>query len=120
MHFRPRKNAIQLVRTTYDATTKRGRYATIGNVPKSSLALTDDVAAKLTPEEKQEFETFVTNYRNTTALQAKVYAFQFPEIVQQVFSAVDLVEGKDRDLILSNLSQAIFDIRAFIGRNAAK
>lgn len=118
MHFRIRENAIQLIRTTYDADQKRGKNSVVGSVSRRSLALSDDLASKLTPEEKDEFNQFVTTYRNTKQTQAKVYAFQLPDIVRQVIEAAKATEGSERDMIVGNLTSASQELRAFINRLA--
>ena len=116
MHFRSQGSAVQLVRSVYDAEKKRAKYQIVGKLSKRTLAAPDEVLAQLTPEEKTELDTFVENYRNSTALQAKVYAFQLSDIVQQVLGAVDALTPAERDLVLANLSQAALDIRRFLNR----
>jgi hypothetical protein len=116
MHFRTRNNTVQLIRTQYDAEKKRGRNEVVGTVPLRNLALPDDVAAKLTPEEKQEFDAFAVTYRNSKALQAKIYAFQISDIVEQAMHAADTAEGSDQEIMLANLSSAATEIRTFLNR----
>jgi len=118
MHFRARNNVVQLIRTTYDADKKRARSEVIGNVARSKLTLADDVAAKMTPEEKQQFETFALNYRNAKTLQGKAHAFQISDIMQEVIAAAEASEGAEREAILSNLTIAAMDIRGFLNRQA--
>lgn len=116
MHFRLRTNAIQLIRTTYDAQTKRGKSEVVGTVPRRSMTLSDEIAGKLSAEEKAGFEAFVAGYKNTAVLQAKVHAFQIVDIVNQAISAAEASEGIEQDLILANLSDASQTLRKFLHR----
>ncbi len=116
MHFRIRENAIQLIRTTYDADSKKGKSQSLGTVPRRTMTLSEPTAAKLTPEETAEFEIFVQNYRNSIALQSKAYGYQLCDIVRQAIDAAKTAEGADRDAILSNLALAGQDIRRFLNR----
>lgn len=116
MHFRMRENVVQLIRTTYDPDTKRGKPQLLGTVPRRTMALSEQMAAKLTTEEAAEFEAFARNYRNSIALQAKVHGYQLCDIVRQAIDAAEAAEGADRDLIISNLTLAAQDIRRFLSR----
>ena len=49
MHFRVRKNVIQLIRTTYDGSKKRGNNAIIGTVKLVSPELSDEVRGAFDP-----------------------------------------------------------------------
>jgi len=116
MHFRMRSNVVQLIRTTYDADSKRGKNEVVGTVQRRNMTLSDQVAGKLTEEEKQEFNTFAAAYHNSTALQAKVYAYQIADIAQQAITAAEAAEGPDHDMMIANLTTAASEIRKYIGR----
>lgn len=116
MHFRMRSNVVQMIRTTYDADSKRGKNEVVGTVQRRNMVLSDQIAAKLTAEEKQEFETFAEAYRNSTALQAKVYAYQIADIAQQAIAAAEAAEGADHNMMIANLTAAASEIRKFVAR----
>ncbi len=116
MHFRIRSNGIQLIRTTYDADSKRGKSEVVGGVQRRSMKLSDQVAAKLTEEEKQQFDAFAESYRNSVALQAKVYAYQIADIAQQAIAAAEAAEGPDHDMMVANLMAAASEIRGYVAR----
>lgn len=116
MHFRMRSNVVQLIRTTYDADSKRGKNEVVGTVQRRNMTLTDQVAAKLTEEEKQEFNSFAAAYHNTIALQAKVYAYQIGDITQQAIAAAEAAEGPDQEMMVANLTAAAMEIRKYVGR----
>ncbi len=118
MHFRVRLNSVQLVRTNYDAEKKRGRYEVIGSIPQRALVLPEALAARLTPEERHEFETFAVIHLNATALQAKVHALQIVDIVQQALAAAEASTGSERAMMTANLANAGGAIRAFLNRRS--
>ena len=118
MHFRSRGHVVQLIRTTYDAETKRAKSQVVGRVPRSTLALNDDLSSKLTPDERRDFDAFALNYLSSTKLQGKVYAFQLPDIVRQVIEAADEANDPESALIESNLTAAAQEIRAYLSRKA--
>jgi len=70
------------------------------------MTLSEQVAAKLTEEEKQEFNTFATAYQNSSALQARVYGYQIADIANQAITATEAAQGADHDMMIANLTDA--------------
>ena len=54
MQIRIRKNTLTLLRTVYDPAIKRGRSVSLGSVPIASRDLPTEIAAKLTPSERDQ------------------------------------------------------------------
>ena len=54
MQIRIRKNTLTLLRTVYDPAIKRGRSVSLGSVPIASRELPAEIAAKLTPSEREQ------------------------------------------------------------------
>ena len=70
MHFRIRKQVVQLVRMNYDATIKRGRAQVVGSVKLSDPILPENLRSELTQQEIDEFEQWMaTQYRSHTLKQ---------------------------------------------------
>lgn len=59
MHFRVRKNVVQLVRTNYERASGRPRAEVVGRVPLSEPALGSELVALLTADELREFDAWV-------------------------------------------------------------
>lgn len=91
----------------------------VGHIPKQTLKPRDEVMSQLTDEEQAQLQAFVENYRNSVALQGKVYAFQFADIAQAAMRAVDSLSEREREVVLANLSQAAQEIRRFLARKTA-
>jgi hypothetical protein len=116
MQFRSKKSSIQLLRTTVGEGGKRGKAEIVGTISRRKLALSDEVAAKLTPEETKEVDSFVANFKTTATMQGKVYAFQLEDIIHEALEAAEHAEGAEREFIMSNLSSAAMDLRRFLKR----
>jgi len=83
MHFRVRKNVIQLIRTTYDGSKKRGNNAIIGTVKLVSPELSDELRGALTAAEITDFETWLKTHRRSDALREELAALTAAETMAQ-------------------------------------
>lgn len=83
MHFRVRKNVIQLVRSTYDASLKRGVATVVGTVGLHRPALSDELRAALTAEEAAEFELWLQTQRRADALREELAALSLSQSMLQ-------------------------------------
>lgn len=84
MHFRVRRNVIQLIRTTYDESRKKGNSAVIGTVKLASPELTDELRRDLTPDEAAEFASWVETRHRANALREELAALTMVETMAQV------------------------------------
>lgn len=60
MHFRVRKNVVQLVRTNYERASGRPRAEVVGRVSLSEPTLGPELVALLTADELREFDAWVS------------------------------------------------------------
>lgn len=79
MHFRVRKNVVQLVRMSYDAELGRGRAVVVGSVKLAEPVLPDELTGKLTPDERAEFEGWVATRHREDELKAELAALTLAE-----------------------------------------
>lgn len=79
MHFRLRKNVIQLIRITYDDTKKKGNNAIIGTVKVSNPILSEDLRLKLTSEEMKAFDIWLNTQYRTDRLREEIAALTLAE-----------------------------------------
>ena len=61
MHFRFRNNLVQVIRTTYDAATKKPRTEIVGRLSRSAPELGADLRAACTAAEIAEVESWIAN-----------------------------------------------------------
>lgn len=67
MHFRVRKNVIQLLRIQYDASQKKGINNIVGTVKLTNPELSGELRQVLTSAEAEEFHLWLnTKYRTDT------------------------------------------------------
>jgi hypothetical protein len=83
MHFRVRKNVIQLVRTTYNDSKKRGDAIIVGTVPLAKAELTDGLRALLTIEEIAGFEHWRQTQHRKEMLQEELAALNLNDTLQK-------------------------------------
>lgn len=81
MHFRLRKNIVQLVRTSYDRATKKPRATVIGRMPLRQPALTPELKRKLTETEIAEVEAWIEGHHRMNSLKEELAALTLPESI---------------------------------------
>jgi hypothetical protein len=79
MHFRLRKNVIQLIRITYDDTKKKGNNTIVGTVKLSNPVVSDELRSKLTVEELNTFEAWLNTQHRTDMLREEIAALTLAE-----------------------------------------
>ncbi len=79
MHFRLRKNVIQLIRITYDDAKKKGNNTIIGTVKLSNPVLPDELRLKLTTEEIKAFDIWLNTQHRTERLREEIAALTLAE-----------------------------------------
>lgn len=83
MHFRVRKNVIQLVRTSYDPEIKRGVATVVGTVRLAHPELTEELKTLLTAEETAQFDLWVQTQHRIDALREELAALSLPQSMAQ-------------------------------------
>lgn len=74
VHFRVRKNVVQLIRTTYDERKKKGCNTVVGTVRLARPELSAELRRALKPDEVAAFETWLQTQRQTDALREELAA----------------------------------------------
>lgn len=67
MQFRERRRVIQVIRTTYDPTLKRGRSTLLGTLDKTAPAVSEPLRAACTAGELEELARYLDGRRGTGA-----------------------------------------------------
>ena len=79
MHFRLRKNVIQLIRTTYNDNKKKGDNVIVGTVKSANPQLDAPLRSKLSDEEVNAFEVWLTTRHHTELLREEIAALTLAE-----------------------------------------
>jgi len=83
MHFRVRKNVVQLIRTTYDVERKRGVNTIVGTVSVTNPELTRELSEALTEEEAIEFQSWVATRHRANELREELAALTLADAMGQ-------------------------------------
>jgi hypothetical protein len=81
MHFRLRKNVVQLVRTSYNPDTKKPRTVVVGRMPLKQPKLSPDLESKLTEDEIAETEEWIEGQFRMNSLKEELAALTLPESI---------------------------------------
>jgi len=81
MHFRLRKNVVQLIRTSYDPATKKPKTAVVGRMPLSQPKLSPELKSKLTEAEIAEAEEWIDGQYRMNSLKEELAARTLPESI---------------------------------------
>ena len=81
MHFRLRKNVVQLVRTSYNPETKKPRTVVIGRMPLKQPKLSPELESKLTEDEIAETEEWIEGQFRMNSLKEELAALTLPESI---------------------------------------
>jgi hypothetical protein len=72
MHFRERNQIVQIIRTKYDAASKKGKNEIVGRLPKANPKLSDELVAALTKEERKEVAAWIEGYATVGRLKREL------------------------------------------------
>ena len=81
MHFRLRKNVVQLVRTLYNPDTKKPRTVVVGRMPLKQPKLLPELESKLTEDEIAETEEWIEGQFRMNSLKEELAALTLPESI---------------------------------------
>lgn len=83
MHIRIRNKVAQLIRTTYDPATKKGKNAIVGKVRLNKPDIDEKLRGELTAEELAQFETWRKHQERTSQLRSKLAALGLAETMAE-------------------------------------
>jgi len=83
VHFRIRKNIVQLVRTTYDSEKRRPKAQVVGRIPLVNPLISDELKALLTPDEYREAQVWIARQHRTMMLREEFAAMTLTETLAQ-------------------------------------
>jgi len=98
MHFRERNRIIQVIRTTYDPTTKKPKAQILGKMKKDAPEIGDELRLSCQPAELTEIKAYLKNQtqRNRIELEmaARTLADQMRKTAEWFDTATDLAENR--------------------------
>jgi len=81
MHFRLRKNVVQLVRTLYNPDTKKPRAVVVGSMLLKQPQVSPELRSKLTEDEVAEAEEWIEGQFRVNSLKEELAALTLPETI---------------------------------------
>jgi hypothetical protein len=117
MHFRERGHIVQLIRTTYDASSKKGKNEIVGRLVKANIQISKELAAVLKPEERKEVEAWIAGHATVVQLKRELAVRTLPE--QLALAEEWFAEKKDDNarVMAAALIPAWVRFRAGLKRN---
>ena len=81
MHFRLRKNVVQLVRTLYNPDTKKPKTVVVGRMPLKQPEVSSELRSKLTEDEIVEAEEWIEGEFRMNSLKEELAALTLAESI---------------------------------------
>ena len=72
MHFRERDQVVQIIRTKYDATKKKGMNEIVGRMTRANPKISDELAAALTEEERKDVAAWIESHAHVGTLKREL------------------------------------------------
>lgn len=82
MHFRTRKNVVQLVRTTYDQANKKPKAVVVGRIPLDNPIISGELREQLSVDEIAEAERWIKYHHLTALLREELAALTLAETMR--------------------------------------
>jgi hypothetical protein len=79
MHFRERGRVVQIIRTSYDSSSKKGKNQIVGRLAKDNPQISDALKSALTSEERKEVATWIASHATVERLKRDLAVRTLPE-----------------------------------------
>jgi len=112
MHFRIRKNIVQLVRTTYDPQTKKPATSVVGKMPLANPQIGIELTKALTDAELAETKAWIQGRSKVLALRQELATVSLPENLQLATDWFELYgRSEDAKRLAHEIFSAWMDLR---------
>lgn len=117
MHFRERGHVVQIIRTVYDADSKKGKNEIVGRLAKSDPKISAELQAVLTAEERQEAAAWIEGHASIERLKRELAARSLPGQLALAKEWFKDHKADDARILAATLMPAWFELRAELKRN---
>jgi hypothetical protein len=117
MHFREREHVVQIIRTAYDPSSKKGKNEIVGRLVKANPKVPVDLEATLTAEERKEVAAWIEGHATSERLKRELAVRTLPEhlaLAEQWFANQ---KGEDARILAATLIPAWAQLRAVLKRS---
>jgi len=118
MHFRERGNVVQIIRTTYDAASKKGKNEIVGRLQKANPQVPKTLESALKADERKELAAWLDGYATLGRLKRELAVRTLPEqlgLAEEWFG--DKNKGDEARVLALALIPAWSQLRAALKRN---
>jgi hypothetical protein len=116
MHFRDRGHVVQLIRTSYDKDSKKGKNQIVGRLVKANPRVPDALEAALTAEERQEVASWLEGHAALERLKRELAVRTLPEQLALAREWFRDQSGDDARIIAATLIPAWVQLRVALKR----
>jgi hypothetical protein len=117
MHFRDRGRVVQVIRTHYDAASKKGKNEIVGRLQKANPQITEALEAALTKEEKKELTSWLEGHAKVERLKKEVAVRTLPEQLALAQNWFTEHKGDDARQLAAALIPAWTQLRTALKRS---
>jgi hypothetical protein len=117
MHFRARGQVVQVIRTTYDKGSKKGKSEIVGRLVKANPQITEALEAALTPEERKEVAIWIGGHATTERLKRELAVRTLSEQLALAEEWFADQKGDDARVLAATLIPAWAQLRVALKRN---
>ena len=117
MHFRERGQIVQLIRTSYDSKSKKGKNEIVGRLEKANPKISEALEAVLTTEERHELADWIGGYAAKERLKRELAVRTLPEQLALAKEWFSDQKGDDARLLAASLTPAWAQLRGLLKRN---
>jgi hypothetical protein len=117
MHFRERGQIVQIIRTTYDQGSKKGKNEIVGRLMKNKPEISDALRKALSTEERREVETWIKSYASVMPLKRELAARTLPESLALAEDWFKGQKGDDARVLAAGIMTAWTHLRVVMKRN---
>ena len=111
MHLRERKNVLQMIRVTYDASKKRGVDQVIGTIRLAKPEISEELRAQLTSDELDQFNKWKRNHHEIELLRGQLAGADLPRVLDA--AATWLEANADSERARESCEQIMHAVRQF-------
>ncbi|MGA2190345.1 MAG: hypothetical protein ABSH33_17630 [Steroidobacteraceae bacterium] len=117
MHFRERGQVVQLIRTTYEPGSKKGKSQIVGRLMKGNPLLSDELKKELSTEERKEVATWIEGFGGVVQLKRELAARTLQEQLSLAAEWFAENKGDDARILAAGLVPAWVRLRLALKRN---
>jgi hypothetical protein len=117
MHFRERGNVIQIIRTTYDSGSKKGKNEIVGRLKKAKPEISEALEKTLNTEERKELTAWIKGHATSERLKRELAVRTLPEQLALAKEWFKGQKGDDARVLAAALHPAWIQLRGVLKRN---